>query len=148
MKCEQWNLIITDRVRSTMGRLCFDKCLSFHPYICLSTFGLIATCSEWGAFLLLTQNCEVVGMPLAFTQEDFLVFIWFVMEKVPNLFITHYFDSMYIFYYNNPFKFFHYQAYNIISIQTGFSYLRNNNLNYINEVILFWKKYLLILKCP
>ena len=29
------------------------------------------------AFLLLAQNCQVVSMPLAFTQEDFLVILLF-----------------------------------------------------------------------
>ena len=27
-------LLITDRVRSTTGRLCFDTCLSIHPSVC------------------------------------------------------------------------------------------------------------------
>ena len=88
-----WFTFITDRVRCTTGRLCFDTCLSVCPHLGgvpgqVQPGGTPARSSQahlgyprqtWlGGGYLTSGNrwstwYAAVGMPLAFTQEDFLV---------------------------------------------------------------------------
>ena len=87
--------IITDRIRSTTGRLCFDSCLS----ICLSTPGGYPGKVRGGGTRvppqpgqrggtpaggypnragvphLVSTSYAAVGIPHAFTQENFLVHV-------------------------------------------------------------------------
>ena len=68
-----YDIVITDRLRSTRREVIVSLCLSVHirPY-CYS-LRIAMSSGARVAFLLLAQNCQAVGMPLAFTQEDFLV---------------------------------------------------------------------------
>ena len=72
--------IITARIRSMTGRYCFHRCLSVNisggvPGLRFSGGGGTWSQISGGGYLV-SENCYgymAGGMPLAFTQEDFLV---------------------------------------------------------------------------
>ena len=86
------NVIVTARIRSMTGRYCFHRCLSVNisggvPGLRFSGGGtwsqifggrgyLVSDFRGGGVGYLVSENCygyTAGGMPLAFTQEDFLV---------------------------------------------------------------------------